>query len=180
MNWQIDTTHSRIGFSVRHMMVTKVRGSFDVFGGKIAFDPQNPAAANVAIEIDAASINTGAADRDGHLRSPDFFNVAGFPTLTFVSKRVEPASETEGRLVGDLTIAGKTQEVVLDVEFFGTQTNPMSGATTAGFSARTSISRKAFDLTWNVALESGGWLVGDKIEIEIDLQAVKEQVAETA
>jgi polyisoprenoid-binding protein YceI len=180
MSWQIDNAHSKVGFHVRHMMVSKVRGSFEAFGGEFRFDPDNPADAFVNISIDAKSINTGVADRDGHLRSPDFFNVETYPELTFVSKRVEQTGDGQGRLIGDLTMAGTTREVTLDVTYFGTQINPMSGAMTAGFSATTSISRKEFDLTWNVALESGGWLVGDKITIEIDLQAFKMPVSETA
>jgi polyisoprenoid-binding protein YceI len=127
------------------------------------------------VRIDAATINTRDDQRDAHLRSPDFLNAAEFPTLTFKSKRIEQQSENRGRLIGDLTIRGVTREVTLDVEYFGLVNSPF-GTTNAGFSAKTTINRKDWDLTWNVALEAGGWLVSDPVTIEIELELV--QVAE--
>ena len=117
MTWQIDSAHSHVAFSVRHMMISKVRGRFENFNGVIDFDENNPAASTVNVEIDAASINTREDQRDGHLRSPDFLNAENYPTLTFQSKRVEQASSNSGKLIGDLTIHGVTKEVTLDVEY---------------------------------------------------------------
>jgi polyisoprenoid-binding protein YceI len=170
MSWQIDLAHSSVGFSVRHMMITKVNGEFQQFSGTVAYDPEAPTNTVVDVNIELSSINTGNADRDNHLRSPDFFNVEETPHMSFVSKRVEQTGENKGKLIGDLTIGGTTREVALDVEYVGIAKNPMTGATTAGFSASGEISRQEFGLTWNVALESGGWLVGDKVKINIDLQ----------
>lgn len=181
MAWQVDQSHSHIYFTVRHMMISKVRGSFESFDIDAAFDPQNPAATTLVVTIDAASINTRDEKRDAHLKSPDFLNVAQYPTLTFKSKRVEQTDANSGRLVGDLTIGDVTKEVVLDVEYAGVQTAPW-GAVSAGFSATTQINRKDWGLEWNVALETGGWLVGDQINIEIELELVQvpEETAEAA
>ena len=178
MSWQIDLAHSHINFSVRHMMISTVRGTFDSFSGTVEFDPETPAATSVNVSIDAASINTREEKRDEHLRSGDFLDVANFPAITFVSKRVEPAGADSGKLVGDLTIHGVTREVVLDVDYHGQAKSPW-GTTSAGFSASTKIKRDDFGLTWNVALETGGWLVGNDIKIEIEVEVV-EQVAAAA
>ena len=178
MSWQIDLAHSHINFSVRHMMISTVRGTFDSFSGTVEFDPDNPAATSVNVSIDAASINTREEKRDEHLRSGDFLDVANFPAITFVSKRVEPAGADSGKLIGDLTIHGVTREVVLDVDYHGQAKSPW-GTTSAGFSASTKIKRDDFGLTWNVALETGGWLVGNDIKIEIEVEVV-EQVAAAA
>ena len=178
MSWQIDLAHSHINFSVRHMMISTVRGTFDSFSGTVEFNPDNPAATSVDVSIDAASINTREEKRDEHLRSGDFLDVANFPAITFVSKRVEPAGADSGKLIGDLTIHGVTREVVLDVDYHGQAKSPW-GTTSAGFSASTKIKRDDFGLTWNVALETGGWLVGNDIKIEIEVEVV-EQVAAAA
>lgn len=178
MSWQIDLAHSHINFSVRHMMISTVRGTFDSFSGTVEFNPDNPAATSVNVSIDAASINTREEKRDEHLRSGDFLDVANFPAITFVSKRVEPAGADSGKLIGDLTIHGVTREVVLDVDYHGQAKSPW-GTTSAGFSASTKIKRDDFGLTWNVALETGGWLVGNDIKIEIEVEVV-EQVAAAA
>ncbi|MCA9984207.1 MAG: YceI family protein [Anaerolineales bacterium] len=178
MSWQIDLAHSHINFSVRHMMISTVRGTFDSFSGTVEFDPETPAATSVNVSIDAASINTREEKRDEHLRSGDFLDVANFPAITFVSKRVEPAGADSGKLIGDLTIHGVTREVVLDVDYHGQAKSPW-GTTSAGFSASTKIKRDDFGLTWNVALETGGWLVGNDIKIEIEVEVV-EQVAAAA
>jgi polyisoprenoid-binding protein YceI len=176
MSWQIDFAHSHIQFSVRHMMISKVRGRFERFGGTVELDQQNPANSRVEIQIEAASIDTKSNDRDNHLRSPDFFNADQYPYLTFKSTRVEPIDETHGRLIGDLTIRDVTREVVLNVEYAGQVKSPW-GTTNAGFSAETKINRKDWGLNWNVALETGGWLVSDEITINIELEVI-EQVAQ--
>ena len=172
MTWQVDTAHSNIYFTVRHMMIAKVRGEFGSFEGTFDFDEENPENSTFEVSIDAASITTNEGQRDDHLRSPDFLNVEKYPTLTFRSKRVEQDDQYHGRLVGDLTIQDVTNEVYLDVTYAGQAQSPW-GTISAGFSATTTISRKAWGLTWNQALETGGWLVGDDIKIEIELELVK-------
>ncbi len=172
MTWQIDPAHSSIQFTVRHMMISKVRGNFEKFSGTIDFTEENPANSTVSVEIDAASINTREEQRDGHLKSPDFLNVAEFPTLTFKSTRVEPSSSDEGKLIGDLTIRDITKEVVLDVEYVGKAKSPW-GTTSAGFSGSTTINRTDWGLTWNQTLETSGILVGDKIKIDIELELIE-------
>ena len=181
--WQIDPVHSHIEFKVRHMMISRVRGRFEKFGGTVDFDPDNPERTGVDIEIEAASINTDAADRDAHLRSPDFLYAEEFPVLRYKSKRVEVIDDNHARLIGDLTIRDVTREVPLDVEYSGLAKSPW-GSTSAGFTASTTINRKDFNLTWNQTLETGGVLVGDDIEVNIELELIKqeqeEQEAETS
>lgn len=179
MNWQIDPAHSHIAFSARHMMISKVRGRFENFSGTIDFNEDNPADSTINVEIDAASINTRADQRDDHLRSPDFLNVENFPTLTFVGKRVEVQNATSGKLIGDLTIRGVSKEVALDIEYAGQAKSPW-GMYSAGFSASTSINRKDWGLEWNAPLETGGVLVGDAINIDIELELIKQTEAEAA
>ena len=179
MSWQIDSAHSEINFSVRHMMISKVRGTFESFSGSVNFDENNPTNTTVDISIDAAGINTREDQRDGHLRSPDFLNADEFPTLTFKSTKVEQIDENNGKLYGDLTIRGVSKPVVLDVEYAGQAKSPW-GTTSAGFSAKTSINRNDWGLTWNQALETGGILVGDKIAIEIELELVKQEAEAVA
>lgn len=176
MTWQIDSAHSHVNFSVRHMMISKVRGSFETFSGSVNFDEANPTNTTVDISIDAASINTREEQRDGHLRSPDFLNADQFPTLTFKSSRVEQIDAENGKLFGDLTIRGVSKPVALDVEYAGQAKSPW-GTTSAGFSAKTTINRTDWGLTWNQALETGGILVGEKITIEIELEIVKQAEA---
>jgi polyisoprenoid-binding protein YceI len=173
MSWQIDPAHSHVYFSVRHMMISKVRGSFGTFSGTVNFDEQNPTQSSVEIVLDATSIQTQDEKRDGHLKSPDFFNVAAYPIVTFKSKRVEQLDAKHGRVVGDLTIRDITKEVELSVVYAGTMKSPW-GTTSAGFSATTAINRKEWDLNWNQALETGGVLVGDTINIEIELELIKQ------
>jgi polyisoprenoid-binding protein YceI len=176
MTWQIDSAHSQVAFSARHMMISKVRGQFGEFSGTIDFDENNPADSTVNVEIKAASINTGIEDRDTHLRSGDFLDAENYPTLTFVSKRVEVTDDSSGKLIGDLTILGVSNEVVLDVEYGGQAKSPW-GTTSAGFSASTKINRKDWGLQWNAPLETGGVLVGDTISINIEIELVKQQEA---
>lgn len=173
MSWQIDPAHSSIAFVGRHMMIAKVRGEFETFGGTIDFNEQNPTNSTVDVKIDAASVSTGEAQRDNHLRSPDFFDVEKYPALRFKSKRIEQTSDDGGRLIGDLTIRDVSNEVVLNVEYAGQSKSPW-GATVAGFSATGTINRKDWGLNWNQVLETGGFLVGDKIKLEIEAELVKQ------
>lgn len=179
MNWQIDFAHSGIGFSVRHMMISKVRGQFEKFSGHVNFDENDPTQTAVDITIEISSINTRDGQRDNHLRSADFFDAANYPVMAFKSKQVEQLSDDEGRLVGDLTIRGVTKEVALDVEYAGQSKSPW-GTTSAGFTATATINRKDWGLNWNQALETGGVLVGEKVQISIELELIKqlEAVAE--
>ncbi|MCB0035202.1 MAG: polyisoprenoid-binding protein [Anaerolineales bacterium] len=177
MAWQIDPAHSEIQFSVRHMMISKVRGTFQSFSGVVEFDEENPAATNVEVSIDTASVSTRNTDRDNHLKSADFFDAENYPVMTFVSKRVEVNSDSTGKLIGDLTIKDVTREVTLDVEYAGQALSPW-GTTSAGFSAKGKLNRENFGLTWNAALETGGVLVGTEIEIAIELEIVKQAEAE--
>lgn len=176
MTWNIDHKHSNIEFTARHMMFTKVRGRFEEFEGTIDFDPSDPTDTTVQIEIDTNSIITNDKDRDQHLRSADFLHVEEYPIMSFVSKRVEQEDERHGTLIGDLTIRGETREVRLDIEYFGQQPDPW-GNTRAVFSGNTTINRKDWGLTWNVALEAGGFLVSDKIEVNVEVQLVQEKEA---
>lgn len=173
MTWIIDASHSTVTFSVRHMMISKVRGRFSRFDGTVNFDEQNPANSSVHVTIDATSIDTRDERRDGHLMSPDFLDVANYPAITFISKRVEAIDDSHGRIIGDLTIRGVTREVALEVEYNGQSKSPW-GTLSAGFSASTKINRKDWGLTWNVALETGGVLVGDEVTIEIEIEIVKQ------
>lgn len=177
MAWQIDLSHSQIQFSVRHLMISKVRGQFEQFAGTVNFDEQNPTNTTVNVTVDLNSINTRDEKRDGHLRSADFFDVENNPTMTFVSKAVEQTDEFNGRLIGDLTLHGVTKEIALDVQYSGTAKAPW-GTTSAGFSAKGKLNRKDFGLNWNAALETGGVLVGDEVEIGIELEIVKQPETE--
>ena len=177
--WEIDSSHSSVHFSVRHLVIAKVRGSFARWSGTVQVPDGDFSHATVAVTIDASSINTGVADRDGHLKSPDFFDVAQYPELRFVGKRVEPRSAEEIDVVGDLTIKGTTREVILRVEQHG-QTKDPWGNVRSAFTAKTSIDRKDFGLTWNQVLETGGVMVGDRVDIEAEVQAVKQVEAQVA
>jgi polyisoprenoid-binding protein YceI len=172
--WNIDTSHSGVHFSVRHMVVSKVRGAFGDWQATLLFDEENPSASKVSARIKATSIDTREPKRDGHLRSSDFFDVEQHPELVFESTKVEKSGEGAYRITGDLTIRGVTREVVLDTEFLGRGKDPW-GQERLGFQASTAINRKDFGLTWNQALEAGGVLVGEKVEISLDVQAVKAQ-----
>jgi polyisoprenoid-binding protein YceI len=169
--WDIDTSHSAIHFWVRHLVISKVHGRFAKWSGAVQLDEQDLASSRVEVKIDAASIDTQVADRDAHLRSADFLDAANHPELTFASKRIEKQGDGY-RVVGDLTIRGVTREVALDAEFAGLAKDPW-GNQRAGFSARTSLDRRDYGLVWNAALETGGVLVGEKVEISIELEAVK-------
>jgi polyisoprenoid-binding protein YceI len=170
--WTIDATHSTIEFSVRHMMITTVKGIFSGVQGAIHFDPAQPTAASAEGTVDVATINTRDAQRDGHLKSVDFFDVENHPTITFKTSGINTSSATQGTVSGELTIRGVTKAVAFDVEFLGAGVNPY-GKTVAGFSATTKINREDYGLMWNVALEAGGVLVGKDVTITLDLQAVQ-------
>jgi polyisoprenoid-binding protein YceI len=169
--WNIDAAHSGITFSIRHMVIAKVRGRFTKYSGAVQLDDGDLGRSSVDVTIDAASIDTSVAQRDEHLRSADFLDVAKYPELRFRSKRVEAIDADRFRVIGDLTIRDVTREVVLEAELGGRAKDPW-GNTRIGFAAKTTIDRKAFGLTWNQALETGGVLVGDRVDIELDVQAV--------
>lgn len=177
MAWQLDTSHSSVEFAVRHMMISTARGRFENFSGQVNFDEQNPGNSSVNVEIQAASINTRDAQRDGHLKSPDFFNVEQYPLITFKSTRVEKTGDSHGKIYGHLTIRDVTKEVVLDTEFVGKAKSPW-GTTSAGFSASTTIDRKEWGLTWNAQLETGGVLVADQVKISIEVELVEQPEAQ--
>ena len=171
--WEIDSSHSGIHFSVRHMVIAKVRGQFARWSGSVVAEDGDFVRASASVVIDASSIETGVADRDAHLKSADFLDVANHPEITFKASRVEKLGDGERRVAGDLTIRGVTREVVLDVEYSGRTKDPW-GNERAGFGAKTSINRKDFGLAWNQILEAGGALVGDRVDIEIEVEAVKQ------
>ena len=173
MSWTIDPSHTRVQFSARHMMISTVRGEFKDFGGTVEFDEKKPEATTVAVEIKTASVDSKDPKRDGHLTSPDFFDAAKFPVMSFKSKRVESVKGERARLIGDLTIKDVTHEVALDVEFHGLAKAPW-GTTSAGFEAKGKLNRKDFGLVWNVALETGGLLVGEDVNLTIDAEIVKQ------
>lgn len=180
-NWEIDASHSTASFSVRHMMVTNVKGSFDKVSGTINLDDKDITKSTVTATIDATTINTGEPKRDAHLKSPDFFEVEKYKTITFKSKKVEKAGEGKLKVTGDLTLHGVTKEVTLAVEGPTAEfKNPFSGAATRGFSASTQINRKDFGLGWNKAIEAGGVMVGEEVAINLDLETVKKDAPATA
>ncbi len=170
--WNIDTAHSGIHFTVRHMVISKVRGAFERWQGSLDFDEKQPERSKVSVRIDAASIDTREEKRDAHLRSADFFDVARHPELRFESTKVEKLGGERYRVAGDLTIRGVTKPVTLETELLGGGKDPW-GNQRIGFSAHTKINRKDFGLSWNQALEAGGVLVGENVEIALDVQAVK-------
>jgi polyisoprenoid-binding protein YceI len=167
--WNIDASHTSVGFTVRHL-ISKVRGTFRAFSGTIDLDEQDVRRSSVRVEIDAASVDTREPKRDAHLRSPDFFDVEQHPKLTFVSTQVLAEDGKVTQVIGDLTIHGVTRQVTLDVEDLGRARDPWGNEKLA-FEARTQINRKDFGLGWNAVLETGGFLVGDKVEIDLELQA---------
>lgn len=170
--WEIDPAHSSIGFSVRHMVITKVHGKFNTWSGVLDLDLSDLGKSSVSVTIDANSIDTGEAPRDGHLRSADFLDVEKFPSIEFKSARVDKVGAEGLRISGRLKIHGVERDVTLDAEFMGRGKDPW-GNEKAGFTAATKISRKDFGLEWNQVLETGGVLVGDAIEIHVDLQVKK-------
>jgi polyisoprenoid-binding protein YceI len=171
--WKLDPVHSVAEFKVKHMMISNVKGQFSGISGVLAFDEQNVANSRVEAVIDAASIDTRDAQRDAHLKSPDFFDVERFPTLRFRSTRVARAGDDKLAVTGELTIHGVTREVTFTVEEPAQPAKDPWGAIRMGFSATAKINRKDFGLTWNAALETGGILVGEEVSITLEAQFVK-------
>jgi len=170
--YSVDAAHTTIGFSVRHMMVSNVRGNFGEFAGTIEFDEANPSALSASAEIQVKSINTDNEKRDDHLRNPDFFDADTNPVITFKTTRVE-GTLPNLTLVGDLTIKGTTKEISLPVELAGPIVNPW-GQTVIGLSGSTTINRQDYGLTWSKALDGGGVVVGDDVKLVIEMEAIKQ------
>ena len=173
VTYTIDPAHSTAGFKVRHLMVANVRGEFSGVTGTVLYDPENPAKSTVETSIDATTIHTRDEQRDGHLKSADFLDVEKFPTITFVSTKVEKVDEGEWKVTGNLTIHGVTKEVVLDVEGPAAEAKDPWGNTKSGVEATTKIKRSDFGLVWNAALETGGVLVGEDVQISLELELLK-------
>jgi polyisoprenoid-binding protein YceI len=171
--WQIDPVHSEVGFSVRHLMISTVKGRFTDVQGTLQYDETDPTRSNIEVRIAIASVDTRADQRDAHLRSADFFDAEHYPFMTFKSTRVERTGEGRGKVTGDLTIRGVTQSVTLDAKREGRGKDPWGGER-LGFSATTVLNREAFGLTWNQALETGGVVVGDEVKVSIEVEWVKQ------
>ena len=171
-SYAIDPTHSRVGFVARHAMVTKVRGSFNEFAGTGYLDAENPAASQLELTIQAASIDTSNADRDAHLRSNDFFDMESHPEIRFVSTSVDTVGTEHYRVTGDLTIKGVTNSVTVDFEHTGAAVDPYDNQR-IGFEGTTTINRKDWGVSWNAALDAGGVLVGEKITLEFEVSAIR-------
>jgi polyisoprenoid-binding protein YceI len=171
-DYQIDPAHTRLGFVARHAMVTKVRGTFREVDGSIHLDAQDPTKSSAQVKVNVASITTDQDQRDAHLRGGDFFDVEKFPELTFTSTSAEKVDDETYKLTGDLTIRGVTKPVTIEFEYTGSAKDPF-GNLRAGFEGKTEINRKDWDLSWNAALETGGFLVSDKIKLELDVSAIR-------
>ncbi|MBX3072123.1 MAG: polyisoprenoid-binding protein [Thermomicrobiales bacterium] len=171
--WSIDASHSLAEFSVKHMMISTVKGSFPDVSGQITIDENDFANSSVEVNINVESITTRDEGRDTHLKSPDFFNAAEYPVLKFVSTRIVPGKGDEFTLIGNLTIQNITREVEIKAEKTGSGVTPW-GSTVAGFEGDTKINRKDFGLNWNVALETGGILVGDDVKIHLEVEAIRQ------
>ncbi|RIU96557.1 YceI family protein [Oceanobacillus picturae] len=169
--WNVDAVHSEIGFSVKHMMISKAKGVFKEFDAVIEADVEDLTDSKVEVTIDVNSIETRNKDRDDHLRSGDFFDVENHPNITFVATDIKKKSDSEYDVTGDLTIRGTTKPVTVDVEFEGQSKDPMSGNIVAGFSGKTKVNRKEFGLTWNAAVETGGVLIGEDVTINFEIEA---------
>lgn len=170
--WTLDGAHTHVEFAVKHMMIATVKGRFGEVHGTLSFDEQNPAASTVEVTIPTASLDTRQEQRDGHLKSADFFDVAQYPEIRFTSTRIEKTGGNRYALTGNLTIRDVTREVTLDVEDQGRGTTPW-GTQQAGFTATAKIDRKDFGLTWNQALEAGGVLVADEVKISVEAEFTK-------
>jgi len=171
-DYEIDPTHSRLGFAAKHAMIATVRGQFKVYSGEVFLDEANPANSRVRLEIDASSVDSGNADRDAHLRTPDFFDLERFPSMVFESKKVEKTDDDVYSLIGDLTINDTTNPVAVEFELTGTSVDPW-GNFRAGFEGKATINRRDWGLGWNVALDKGGVLVSEKVKLEFDISAVR-------
>ncbi|MFC5216260.1 YceI family protein [Streptomyces coerulescens] len=170
--YTIDPAHSTIGFVARHAMVTNVKGKFLDFSGSLHLDGSDPSASTASLDIKMDSIDTGSADRDGHLKSADFFKIEEFPTMTFRSTKAEALGGDDYRITGDLEILGTTKSITIDLEFNGAAKDPF-GNERVGFEGKAEILRSEWGLTWNAALETGGVLVSDKIKLNFDISAIR-------
>jgi polyisoprenoid-binding protein YceI len=177
--WTIDPMHVEVGFAIRHLMISTIRGRFGAASGVVVFDEANPARTKIDVTIDVASVDTRQEMRDNHLRSPDFFDVATYPTMHFVGTRVEGDVAKKFRVIGDLTIRDVTREVTLDVVNEGTTRDPW-GNERVGFSATAKLNRADFNLTWNQALEAGGVMVGDEVKLSIDAELIRQNSADVS
>ena len=179
MTWQLDKSHSQIQFTVRHLMISKVRGFFTDFDLTVDYDEETPANSTFEVTIDTSSASTNDDQRDGHLRSPDFFNVEEFPTATFTSTGIEITGENEGKITGDLTIRDVTKEVVVDAKYLGAATDPW-GMNHANFTGSTTIDRRDWGLEWNAGLDTGGVLAGWKVQLDFDIELVNKPEEQAA
>jgi polyisoprenoid-binding protein YceI len=171
--WNIDSAHTHAEFAVKHMMITTVRGEFKDIQGTVDFNEAEPAKSGLDVKIGVASLDSREEKRDAHLKSADFFDAENYPYLHFVSKSVEVTGKNTGKVTGDLTIRDVTRPIVLEVEYNGSQKSPW-GTSVAGFTATAKVNRKDWNLNWNVALETGGWLVGDDVKISIESEIIKQ------
>ncbi|MEU6509461.1 YceI family protein [Streptomyces sp. NPDC046942] len=170
--YTIDPAHTTIGFTARHAMVTNVKGAFNNFTGSLHLDGADPGKSTASLDIQMASVDTGSADRDGHLKSSDFFKIDEFPVMTFRSTKAEALGGDDYRITGDLSILGTTKPITIDLEFNGAAKDPF-GNERVGFEGKAEILRSEWGLTWNAALETGGVLVSDKIKLNFDISAIK-------
>lgn len=170
--WDVDPVHSSINFSVRHLMVSRVHGHFGKWNAALELDEDHPEQSHIEVHIDAASLHTKEQPRDEHLRSEDFLAVAKHPEIVFISKSIKRLDSDRFTLTGDLTIVGVTRPVTLDVNYGGKARDPWGGER-AGFSARATVNRKDWGLNWNLALEAGGVLVGEKVEVTVELELIR-------
>ena len=171
--WSADTAHSEIGFSVRHLMVSNVKGSFAKFSATVDGDPADPASARISAKVDVASVTTREPKRDDHLRSGDFFDAAKFPEMTFASTKVEKVSANRAKVTGNLTLRGVTKPVVLDVEYTAPVKNPW-GKTVVGATATGTINRQDFGVSWSKSLDGGGLVVSDEVKIQLELELIRQ------
>ncbi|MBC1936578.1 polyisoprenoid-binding protein [Listeria grandensis] len=171
--WNVDPAHSSIEFQVKHMMVSKVKGVFKDFSADLSLDPEDLTTASLSFTVDVASIDTRQEARDGHLKSPDFFDVENHPSITFKSTKIEADGGNEYKVTGDLTIRTITKPITLNVEYEGTSKDPMSGNMVAGFEGTGKFNRKDFELNYNAVLETGGVLIGDEVKLNIQIEVSK-------
>ncbi|MBC2242783.1 polyisoprenoid-binding protein [Listeria booriae] len=171
--WNVDPAHSSIEFQVKHMMVSKVKGAFKNFSADLTLDPEDLTTANLSFTVDAASIDTRQEQRDGHLKSPDFFDVENHPSITFQSTNIVADGSNEYKVTGDLTIRTITKPITFNVEYEGTSKDPMSGNMIAGFEGTGKFNRKDFELNYNAVLETGGVLIGDEVKLNIQIEVSK-------
>jgi polyisoprenoid-binding protein YceI len=177
-SWRIDSNHSAAHFSVRHMMISTVRGEFTGIAGTVIYDPKDPAHDSVEVTIDCTTVNTGVAKRDAQLKGPDFFDVARYPQMKFKSIRVEVAGAGKLKITGELTINSTTKPIVLDVDGPSPSIRDPRGNEKIGLSASTGVSRKEFGITWNEVMESGGIAVADEVAMSLDLELIKNSKAQ--